>query len=427
MLADKNSCPRELLLHLYRTAVASASAERCLPAHLNAISHRKIHVVGGGKAAAAMANVIEDHYSGKISGIVVTRYGHSVDCSSIEVVEAAHPIPDRAGLAAAQKIFNSTSALDSSTLVVCVISGGASALLSLPHEQVSLEHKRSITRQLLLAGAGIHQINCVRKHLSAVKGGRLMQNIHPNSALTLCISDVVGDDPSTIGSGPTVPDTTTCNDVLDVLMDYEIETPAKILDLLKSGDLETPKPGSSIFQESNVEIIAKASDCLNASAAAAQEAGIEAIVLGDSVEGDTALAARNHASFIRELISENPNRNPFAVLSGGETTVTVTGQGKGGPNTHFALALAVELENLDCVHAIACDTDGIDGTADNAGAIVDPTTLKRAREKNLNAHEFLKNNDSYGFFKQIGNLVTTGPTLTNVNDFRAIYVEPGKN
>ena len=427
MLADKKSNPRDLLLHLFRTAIASASAKHCLPAHLNAISHQKIHVVGGGKAAAAMAKVIEDHYSGEISGIVVTRYGHSVDCSSIEVVEAAHPIPDHAGLAAAQKIFNSTSALDSSTLVVCVISGGASALLSLPHEKVDLEHKRSITRQLLLSGASIHQFNCVRKHLSAVKGGRLMQNIHPNSALTLCISDVVGNDPSTIGSGPTVPDTTTCSDVLNVLMEYEIETPAMILELLKSGGLETPKPGSSIFQKSTVKIIAKPSDCLNASAAAAQEAGIEAIVLGDSVEGDTTLAARNHASFIRELISEDPNRNPFVVLSGGETTVTVTGHGKGGPNTHFALALAVELENLDCAHAIACDTDGIDGTADNAGAIVDPTTLKRAREKNLNAHEFLKNNDSYGFFKQIDNLVTTGPTLTNVNDFRAIYVEPGKN
>ena len=418
--------PERLLLDMFRAAVERASAQRCLPGHIPSLPGRKAHIFGAGKAAAAMAKVIERQLPGQTSGIVVTRYGHALDCESIEVVEAAHPVPDEAGLLAAGKIVDSAHAMTEEDYAICLISGGASALLTLPDRRVNLAEKQSVTRQLLLAGAEIRELNCVRKHLSAIKGGRLMQQIYPATALTLCISDVAGDDPSVVGSGPTVGDPTTCNDVLNVLARYNIDVADSIRNLLRRGALETPEPDHPVFQNSNFEFVAKPADAIQSAAAFARNARIEPVILDDSLEGDTNVATKVHVTAVRRRLKENADGSPFVLLSGGETTVTVTGSGKGGPNTQFALALAIELNESDGIYAIACDTDGMDGTQDNAGAVINPATLRRAREKNVNPENFLKNNNSYEFFNSIGDLVITGPTLTNVNDFRAIYCDPDK-
>ncbi len=414
--------PREFLERLFLRAVHVASAQHCLPPYIANMKHKRIHVIGAGKAAAAMARVVEDHCDAQLSGIVVTRYGHSVECDRIEVLEAAHPVPDQQGISAARKIVDSLCSLESSDFVMCLMSGGASALMTLPHPRISLADKQAITRQLLLGGADINQINTVRKHLSAVKGGRLQQMIHPACSHTYCISDVVGDDPSTIGSGPTVPDQSTCADVLSIIKQYGISVPAHIVNLLQTNELETPKPGDRIFETTDTTIIARAETAMAAAAELARESGCEPFVISEPITGDANLAARRHARFIDRLIAERRHQTPFVVLSSGETTVTVTGSGKGGPNTQFALALAIELRARPEIYAIACDTDGIDGSETNAGATVDPTTVKRAHQKGMNPEQFLSNNDSYGFFRELGDLTETGPTLTNVNDFRAVLV-----
>ena len=415
--------PAKFLIKLFDNAVSACSAHQCLPPHLATIEGEKFHVIGAGKAAAAMASVVEEHCHGKLSGVVVTRYGHSAECDRIKVIEASHPLPDEQGLSAAQEIKSSLSNLDADTVVVGLISGGASALLTLPHQKVSFSEKKLITQQLLLSGANIHEINTVRKHLSAIKGGRLMQSIHPARSYTFCVSDVVGDDPSTIGSGPTVPDSTTCSDVLKIFDQCNIQVTDNIVELLKLGELETPKPFDPIFEDSVTKVIARPIDGLEASADKARSAGWEPIVLGDSITGDCNEAAKFHADYVRQKLLASPKRKKFVVLSGGETTVTVTGNGKGGPNTQFALVLAIELQQEASVFAIACDTDGIDGTETNAGAVIDPTTLSRAKNAGLDPHEYLSDNNSFEFFKQLGDLVETGPTLTNINDFRAILVD----
>ena len=418
--------PIDLLLKLFRTFVANGAADRCLPQHLANITAENIHVVGAGKAAAAMARATEKHFARPISGIVVTRYGHAVDCSYVDVIEAAHPVPDEAGAAAAKQIVESLVNLDQTALVVCVISGGASALLALPDHPLTLEQKRSITRQLLKAGANIEEINCVRKHLSAVKGGKLMQKISPASALTLCISDVVGDDPSVIGSGPTVADPSTCQDALAILDKHQVTVPKTVRSRLLSGELETPKPHDPVFEKSSVIVAAKPSACLKESAALARKLGLRAINLGAAIKGSANEAAKEHADLIRMMLSQSPNQEPFVVLSGGETTVKVTGNGKGGPNTQFILALSLELQQTAQAYAIACDSDGIDGTENNAGALLRPDALQRAKELGLDPQEHLDNNDSYQFFKELEDLIITGPTLTNINDFRAVYVVPNQ-
>ncbi|MYI90010.1 MAG: glycerate kinase, partial [Gammaproteobacteria bacterium] len=402
-----------------------ASAPKCLPSHLENLPTQKIHVIGAGKAAAAMAKTIENHVAGETSGLVVTRYGHAVSTSSIEVVEAAHPVPDELGLRAAMRVIDLAKTLDEMDYVIIAISGGASSLLSRPHPEIAFEDKQSITRQLLLAGATIHEINCVRKHLSAIKGGRLMSHIFPASALTLCISDVVGDNPSIIGSGPTVGDPSTCDEVLDVISQYRINVPQYILTKLNNGELETPKPENSVFEQSRIRIVARPQDALKASAVKATKLGLEVFSLGDAVEGDTNQVAKQHAAFVREKLTHFSTDKPFVILSGGETTVNVTGSGKGGPNSQYVLATAKELDGMTGVYAIACDTDGIDGSEDNAGALMTPSTLKRARSKGMDVNQYLKNNDAYSFFENLGDLVMTGPTLTNVNDFRAIAYLPG--
>ncbi len=412
--------PRQTLLRLFDSTVKCGLPQHCLPPVLADISNRKLHVIGAGKAASSMASTIENNINNQITGIVITRHGHSVKCNSIEVVEASHPIPDSTSAKATKRILQSLEPLSSDTLVLCLISGGASALLSLPHPAISMEEKQSIVLQLLKSGASIHEMNCVRKHLSAVKGGKLMQKIAPRHALTICISDVIGDDPSVIGSGPTVYDSTTCFEALEILTRYNIKFSKKTYSLLESGELETPKLGHSAFEQSRIIIAASPNDCLVASANTAEKLGLKVVALNHEVEGDTNLAAKKHAQQIRKLIVKRTDDKPFVVLSGGETTVNVTGPGQGGPNTQFALALALELRDTDNIYAIACDTDGIDGTQDNAGALITPTTISRAWVKGLDPEQHLKSNDSYKFFEQIDDLVITGPTLTNVNDFRAV-------
>ena len=417
--------PKSMLIDLFRIAVDHASAPNCLPSHLDNLPNRKTYVIGAGKAAAAMAKTIENHVPGETSGLVVTRYGHAVPTRSIEVVEAAHPVPDELGVRAAKRVINLAKSFDEMDFVIIAISGGASSLLARPHPEITFEDKQSITRQLLLAGATIHEMNCVRKHMSAIKGGHLMSKIHPASALTLCISDVVGDDPSIIGSGPTVGDPSTCDEVLDVISQYRISVPQYILTKLNEGELETPKPDNPIFQQSKVRIVARPQDSLKASAAEAARLGLKVFLLGDSIEGDTNQVAKQHAAFIREKLTHFAKDQPFVVLSGGETTVNVTGSGKGGPNSQYVLAIAKELDGMTGIYAIACDTDGIDGSEDNAGSLMTPSTLKRARSMGMDVSQYLKNNDAYSFFKKLGDLVLTGPTLTNVNDFRAIAYLPG--
>ncbi len=416
--------PTEFLFHLYQVAVARAAAENCLPPYLTGLSHRNIHVVGAGKAAAAMAKTIERCVTSKTSGLVVTRYGHSQPMATIEVVEADHPLPDEQGIQAAHRIIKLASTLSQHDFVICAISGGASSLLSLPYPGIAFADKRKITQHLLFAGASIQEINCVRKHLSAIKGGRLMRHIFPAQALTLCISDVVGDDPSVIGSGPTVADSSTCSEVLDITSQYQVNIPLYITTMLKRNELETPKPFDSIFERSAVQIAVRPLDALRASAEMVTRHGIAPVMLGDAITGDTNQVAKQHAQIAIERLQQGSKDKPFVILSGGETTVSVTGGGRGGPNTQFILALALELQGVPDLYAIACDTDGIDGSKENAGARLTPSTLTRAEAIRLNPRRHLQNNDSYGFFRPLNDLITTGPTRTNVNDFRAIAYLP---
>ncbi len=415
----------QLLRELFQRAVDQASAANCMLSDLSNLSHSKIVVIGAGKAAAAMAKVIEDNVSAQTRGIVVTRYGHALPVRSIEVVEAAHPVPDKPSIDAARRIVDLVSSLGKDDFVICAMSGGASSLLSLPHPKIAFKDKQAICQQLLLSGADIEELNCVRKHLSAIKGGRLMQKIYPAQVLTLCISDVVGDDPSVIGSGPTVADSTICSDVLTIFDQYGLTVPKYILNQLKRGELETPKADSVVFDNADVRVVMRPRDALNASAELAKDKGLIVNMLGDAIAGDTNQIAKQHAALVRKILAQAPKDKPIVILSGGETTVNVSGSGQGGPNTQYALALALELERAPGVYAIACDTDGIDGSENNAGAIISPTTLNRASKLQLDPHRYLNDNDAYNFFDQLGDLVFTGPTLTNVNDFRAILILPG--
>ena len=418
--------PISLLTELFQCAVKNASAANCLPAYLDSLPQRPMHVFGAGKAAAAMAKVIEDHVEGPTTGLVITRYEHAIPVQSIEVVEAAHPVPDLPGVKAAEQMVNKARSLGPQDFVICAMSGGASSLLSLPHPKVAFEDKQAISRQLLLAGASIEELNCVRKHLSAIKGGRLMNAIYPAQALTLCISDVVGDDPSVIGSGPTVADPSTCADVLNVINRYRINVPDNIRFMLVKNELETPKSDAQVFDNSEVQIVARPQSALSASAKLATQNGLAVMLLGDRVAGDTNEVARQHAALVKKEMTCLPPDRPLVIISGGETTVNVRGSGKGGPNTQYALSLALALGDLAGVYALACDTDGIDGSEDNAGAFMTPTTLARAKKNNLDPKRYLDNNDAYSFFQKLGDLVVTGPTLTNVNDYRAILCLPAE-
>lgn len=413
-----------LLAGMFRSAVDAVHPDRCLGGHLPAVPAGDLVVVGAGKAAAAMARVAAERYGAAARGLVVTRYGHGPEegrVGGVDVVEAGHPIPDRAGVAAATRILDAVRNRGPRDLVLCLLSGGGSALLSLPAPGLSLEDKRTVTRDLVACGATIDEINCVRKHLSAVKGGRLAAAAHPAPVVALAISDVAGDDPSVIASGPTVADPTTFADARRVLEKFGIDPPPAVARRLRRAEDETPKPGDPIVESASFRVVADGADALAAAARAAREAGLEPVLLGDAVEGEAREVARAHATLARDRRAQG---KAAVLLSGGETTVAVRGTGDGGPNTEYALALAIALAGAEGISAIACDTDGIDGNGDNAGAMVFPDTLPRARALGLDAEKRLGDNDSRGFFAPLGDLVKSGPTLTNVNDFRAIVVDP---
>lgn len=415
---------RQLLLDMYDSAVAAVSADKCLPAFLpKPPDGGRTLVIGAGKGAAAMAETVEAHWTGDIGGLVVTRYGHGANCRRIEVVEAAHPVPDAAGRRAAARIMEMVQGLGPNDVVLCLISGGGSALLALPADGITLEEKQAVNRALLKSGANIAEMNCVRKHLSAIKGGRLALACAPAQVVTLLISDVPGDDPGVIASGPTLPDATTCAQALAILHRYDIAIPASIRRHLMSGAGETPKPGDPRFARNQQHVIATAQQALAAAAETAKAAGVAPYILADDMEGEARDVALVHAALARQVTSHGqPFRKPCVLISGGETTVTVRGKGRGGRNAEFLLSLAVALNGASGIHALACDTDGIDGSEDNAGALYQDDTLARAERLGLHARTLLDNNDGYGFFSALGDLVVTGPTRTNVNDFRAILI-----
>jgi hydroxypyruvate reductase len=414
--------PTALLWELFDAAVAAVSAERCVPPYLPPPPLGSTVVVGAGKAAAAMAATVEKHWRGPLSGLVVTRYGHGVPTQAIEVMEAAHPVPDNAGALAAQRVVDLVRSLTARDLLLCLISGGGSSLLTAPAVGLSLQEKQAINRALLRSGANIAEMNCVRKHLSAIKGGRLAAACQAHVE-TLLISDIPGDDPSLVASGPTIADPSTCRDALEVIDRYDIPVSATIRDALKNNLLETPKPGDIRLASHRHHVVATAGDALRAAASKAREMGINAIVLSDSIEGEAREVARQHAIAVKDrLAAQGDACRPCIILSGGESTVTVRGNGRGGRNAEFLLALALELDGMRDVYAIACDTDGIDGSEDNAGAVLTPDSMARAQALGLDGAAMLANNDGYGFFNALGDLVVTGPTRTNVNDFRAILL-----
>jgi len=449
--------PRQFLRSLFDTAVQSVSAEQCLPAWLpQPPENGRTLVIGAGKGAAAMAKVVEQQWSGNVEGLVVTRYGHGADCQHIEVIEAAHPVPDEAGRAAAGRILQKVQGLSENDLVLCLISGGGSALLSAPAPGITLEQKQAINKALLKSGATIAEINCVRKHLSAIKGGKLALACAPARVITLLISDVPGDDPGVIASGPTLPDPTTCAEALAILHKYAIAIPDTITQHLQSGVGETPKPDDPRFSRNEHHVIATAQDALDAAAEYARAAGITPYLLGNDLEGEAREVGGVHA-VLAEQIAQCGNITPFqplglakleafqsgrlyvklaetlqqqsqplskpcVLLSGGETTVTVRGNGRGGRNVEFLLGLATRLQGAEAIYALACDTDGIDGSEDNAGALYTPQSWQQAQQQGLNARAMLDNNDGYGFFGALNKLIITGPTRTNVNDFRAILI-----
>lgn len=414
---------RELLLDMFSRATAAVSAGKCLPAFLPAPPKGRTLVIGAGKGAAAMAKAVEDHWQGELGGLVVTRYGHGADCRRIEVVEAAHPVPDEAGRRAAVRIMEMVQGLTEDDLVLCLISGGGSALLALPADGITLEQKQAVNKALLKSGATISEMNCVRKHFSAIKGGRLALACAPARVVTLLISDVPGDDPGVIASGPTLPDPTTCKDALAILRKYGIEIPVSMEQHLSTGAGETPKPDDARFARNAHHIIATAQQALEAAAEAARQAGVTPYILSDDMEGEARDVGMVHAALARQAaLRGQPFPRPCVLISGGETTVTVRGNGQGGRNAEFLLSFAASVNGLPGVHAIAGDTDGIDGTEDNAGAIYQPDSILRAEKLGLRARAMLDNNDGYGFFSALGDLVVTGPTRTNVNDFRAILI-----
>ena len=419
--------PRGLLRQMFDAAIASAQPALCLPSHLPApdsLGRGRLVVIGAGKASAAMARALEDHWQGPLSGLVVTRYGYAVPCARIEIVEAAHPVPDQAGLLAAQRMLALVDGLKADDLVLCLISGGGSSLLPLPLPGLTLQDKQGINRALLASGATISEMNCVRRHLSGIKGGRLAAACHPARVLTLLISDVPGNDPINIASGPTVADPSTCADALAIVRRHGIDLPPAARHLLESGEGESIKPGDPRLARASTRMIATPQMALEAAAGVARAAGFAAHILGDALEGEARDVGKVLAGMALQVAGRGqPFAAPCVLLSGGETTVTVRGTGRGGRNVECLLAMGIALDGQARVHALAGDTDGVDGQEEIAGAVLSPDTLARAWSVGLKPRDMLANNDGHGFFEALGDSVVTGPTLTNVNDFRAILIE----
>lgn len=405
-------------------AIASAQPDLCIPPYLPPPPKGRLIVIGAGKASAAMARAVETHWPGPLSGLVVTRYGYAVPCERIEIVEASHPVPDEAGLAAARRMLETVAGLHEDDLVLCLISGGGSSLLPLPGEGLTLADKQDVNRALLKSGATIGEMNRVRRHLSGIKGGRLAAACHPARVLTLLISDVPGDDPIDIASGPTVADPTTCADALDVLRRYAIDVPPAVRALLESGRGESVKPGDPRLAHAEFRMIATPQKALEAAAAVAREAGFAAHILGDAIEGEARDVGKVLAAVALQVAErDQPFTAPCVLLSGGETTVTVRGDGRGGRNVECLLSMGLTLAGHPRIHGLAADTDGVDGQAEIAGALLAPDTLERAWALGIKPRDALANNDGHGFFGALGDAVVTGPTLTNVNDFRALLIE----
>ena len=415
-----------LLRRMFDAAIASAQPSRCVPPHLpspDELRGGRLIVIGAGKASAAMARAVEQHWAGPLSGLVVTRYGYGVPCERIEIVEAAHPVPDAAGLRAARRQLDLVGGLDARDLVLCLISGGGSALLPLPAAGLTLDDKQAVARALLRSGATISEMNCVRRHLSAIKGGRLAAACHPARVLTLLISDVPGDRPLDIASGPTVADPTTCADALAIVQRYGIELPAAVRGVLESGRGESVKPGDPRLAGARTRIVATPQMALEAAAEVARAAGLAAHILGDAIEGEARDVGKVMAGIALQVAERGqPFAAPCVLLSGGETTVTVRGNGRGGRNVEWLLALGIALDGHPCIHALAGDTDGVDGQEEIAGAILLPDSLARAGAAGMRPQDRLADNDAHGFFGRLADAVVTGPTLTNVNDFRAVLV-----
>lgn len=409
--------PKYYLLDLFKMAVDAASPHHNLEKYLPKNRSGKAIVIGAGKAAASMARAFENHWQGETTGLVVVPYGHDEKCEKIKIIEASHPTPDQNSQIASGKILELTNALSKEDKVIVLLSGGGSSLLSLPSGEIDFSEKQQINKALLKSGATINEINCVRKHLSAIKGGKLAAYCHPAKIFTYAISDVMGDDPSVIASGPTVGDPTTSSDAINILEKYKITN--NVMQWLNDPASETIKPGDPLLNNSTYKIIFKAKDMLDLIEEKAKNDGFHCINLGEQ-NGEARELAKSHAILIKSKIISKPT----LIISGGETTVTVRGNGRGGRNCEYLLALAIALEEHNNIYALAADTDGIDGMEDNAGAIISPDTLMRAGELNLSLPEMLDNNDSYSAFKILGDLITTGPTRTNVNDFRAILVMP---
>jgi glycerate 2-kinase len=423
-MSDPATPPPQLLRQMFDAAIASAQPALCVPPQLPPPPRGRLIVVGAGKASAAMARAVEENWSGPLSGLVVTRYGYAVPCQRIEIVEAAHPVPDAAGMHAARRMLELVGVLREDDLVLCLFSGGGSALLPLPAPGLNLDLKQSMNRALLASGATIREMNCVRRHLSAIKGGRLAAASHPARMLTLLISDVPGDRPIDIASGPTVADPTTSADALAILRRYGIDLPGPVRELLESGRGESVKPGDPRLARAAVRIIATPQMALEAAAGVARAAGITPHILGDAIEGEARDVGKIFAGVASQVAERNqPFTAPCVLLSGGETTVTVRGKGRGGRNVEYLLSLAIALEGRPGIHALAGDTDGVDGEEEIAGAVLGPDTLARAWSLGLKPRDMLDNNDGHGFFTALGDSVITGPTLTNVNDFRAILIE----
>lgn len=422
--SDSDDDRRDFLRRLFDTAVATARPENCVPEHLPPVPKGRLIVTGAGKAAAAMARALEDHWRGPMAGAVVTRYGYEVSTKQIEVLTASHPIPDAASEAAARRMIDLAGSAGPDDLVLFLLSGGGSALLAAPAPDLTLADKQVVTKALLASGATIGEINCVRRHLSAIKGGRLAALAYPARILTLAISDVPGDDPAAIASGPTVADPTSFADARAIIDKYAISPPQAVAHHLEAAEDETPKPGDKRLQSAEFRMIARPADMLTAAVREAERTGYRVVNLGDALEGEARAVAADHAAL---ALAHADAGEKVAILSGGELTVTIAGAGRGGPNREYALALALALSGDESIAAIACDTDGADGApgpdgADIAGAVIFPDTLEKAAARGLDGKKYLADNDAGGFFAALGDAVVTGPTRTNVNDFRAILV-----
>lgn len=415
--------PRDFLTGLFDAAVAAADPHGCIAGHLPQKPKGRTVVIGAGKGSAQLAQAFEQAWDGPLEGAVVTRYGYGAECRAIEVLEASHPVPDANGLAGSKRLLECVGNLTADDLVVALVCGGGSALLPFPPDGLALGDEIALNEALLASGAPITAMNTIRKHVSNIKGGRLAAAAYPARVVSLLVSDIPGDDPAQIASGPTVPDVTSREDALAYIDQYGLKLPQAVMEHIASGEGDCLLPDDPLFARNEVHVIASASVSLEAAQAKAREQGIEAVILSDAIEGEAREVAKMHAALAREVATRGrPFARPVVLLSGGETTVTVRGKGKGGRNSEFLLSLAAEIDGLASIHALAADTDGIDGSEDNAGAFADGTSALRLRGAGGDPQSFLANNDAWSAFNLLGDLFVPGPTGTNVNDFRAILV-----